>query len=240
MARKKIVFVIVEGPSDETALGITLNKVFDKDSVYVHIIHGDITTGKGVNSQNIISKIVNYIKAYSKSQHYTADDFKQIIHIIDTDGVYIPDDKIIKEKDCKKPMYEADGIHTNDTVGIMARNQQKRNNLYRLRSCGMVWNIPYRVYYMSCNLDHVLHDKRNSSDDEKENEAYVFAKRYKNDVAGFITFINDSLFSVRGDYKDSWNHIESEMNSLKRYSNLCICIEEEIQSANNKENKNTE
>lgn len=58
MARRKVVFVIVEGPSDETALGITLNQVFDKESVYVHIMHGDITTRNGVTSQNIVSKIV--------------------------------------------------------------------------------------------------------------------------------------------------------------------------------------
>ena len=52
LARKKIVLVIVEGASDDTALGVALNQVFDKDSVYIHIMHGDITTRKGVNPQN--------------------------------------------------------------------------------------------------------------------------------------------------------------------------------------------
>lgn len=235
LARKKIVLVIVEGPSDETALGIALNQVFDKDSVYVHIMHGDITAGKGVNSQNIVSKIGNVLKAYAKSQHYTAEDFKQIIHIVDTDGANISDSKIIKDQKCKKPMYEADGIHTNDAVRIAARNQQKRDNLFRLRSCGVVWNIPYRVYYMSCNLDHVLHDKRNSSDEDKENDAYLFAKKYRNNVSGFVKFINNSVFSVKGEYKETWNHIEKEINSLARYTNLCSCIEEEIQSVNKRE-----
>ena len=32
MARRKIVFVIVEGASDETALGVALTQIFDKDS----------------------------------------------------------------------------------------------------------------------------------------------------------------------------------------------------------------
>lgn len=44
VARKKIVFVIVEGPSDEQALGIILNKIYDKNVVYVHIAYRDITT----------------------------------------------------------------------------------------------------------------------------------------------------------------------------------------------------
>lgn len=97
LARKKIVLVIVEGASDDTALGVALNQVFDKDSVYIHIMHGDITTRKGVNSQNIISKIGDEVKGYAKSQHYKASDFKQIIHIVDTDATYIPDANIIED-----------------------------------------------------------------------------------------------------------------------------------------------
>jgi uncharacterized protein YktB (UPF0637 family) len=82
LARKKVVLVIVEGPSDDTALGIALSQVYDKDSVYIHIMRGDITTRKGVNSQNIISKIGNEVQGYAKSQHYKASDFKQITHIV--------------------------------------------------------------------------------------------------------------------------------------------------------------
>ena len=82
LARKKIVLVIVEGPSDNAALGVMLNQVYDKDSVYVYIMHGDITTRTGVTSQNIISKIGNEVRGYAKSHHYTAKDFKQIIQMV--------------------------------------------------------------------------------------------------------------------------------------------------------------
>lgn len=51
LARKKIVLVIVEGPSDEVALGMALSQVYDKDFIYVHIMHGDITTRRGVSSK---------------------------------------------------------------------------------------------------------------------------------------------------------------------------------------------
>ena len=44
MPRKKVIFVIVEGPSDETALGVLLSRHFDKDTVYTHVMHCDITT----------------------------------------------------------------------------------------------------------------------------------------------------------------------------------------------------
>ena len=74
LARRKVVFVIVEGASDETALGIALNQVFDRESVHVHIMHGDITTRAGVNSQNIVAKVGNEVKAYATSNHYKSAD----------------------------------------------------------------------------------------------------------------------------------------------------------------------
>lgn len=228
LARKKVVLVIVEGASDDTALGVALNQVYDKDSVYIHIMRGDITTRKGVNSQNIVAKVGNEVRGYAKSQHYKAGDFKQIIHIVDTDGAYIPDDCIIEDISLEEVMYEDNGIHTANVPAIKDRNQIKRDNLYRLRTQGQIWGIPYRVYYMSCNLDHVLHNKRNSTDDEKENDAYTFAKKYKGDCDGFVKFICESSFSVMGDFKKSWSFIEKDKNSIDRHTNLCICISEEI------------
>lgn len=231
LARKKVVLVIVEGASDDTALGIALNQVFDEDTVYIHIMHGDITTRKGINSQNIVSKIGDEVKGYAKSQHYKASDFKQIIHIVDTDAVYIPDSNIVEDVALVEVIYEDDGIHTANVEAIKDRNKTKRDNLYRLRTQGAVWGIPYRVYYMSCNLDHVFHNKRNSTDDEKENDAYAFAKKYKGDKAGFVKFIMESSFSVMGNFKESWEFIEKDKNSIERYTNLCICVKEEIDIA---------
>ena len=229
LARRKVVFVIVEGASDETALGIALNQVFDKESVHVHIMHGDITTRTGVNSQNIVAKVGNEVRAYATSNHYKPADFKQIIHIVDTDAAYLADDKVLEDNDCVELSYQDDGIHTSDVSKVIARNKQKTDNLYRLRSCGNIWGVPYRVYYMSCNLDHVLYDKRNSKDEEKEKDAYAFAKKCKNNVDVFMNFMCKSSFSVKGDFKDSWEFIEEDMHSIGRYTNLPICLQEERQ-----------
>ena len=77
---------------------------------------------------------------------------------------------------------------------------------------------------MSCNLDHVLYDKLNTTDTEKEADAYDFALRYRNEIAAFRSFISDSDFSVSSSYKDSWNFIKAGMESLKRHTNLGLCF----------------
>ena len=86
---------------------------------------------------------------------------------------------------------------------------------------------------MSCNLDHVLYNKLNSTDIEKENDAFKFTQKYKDDLDGFLSFICDSNFSVCNDYKESWEFIRKDLNSLNRYSNLGICFAEIRKERNN-------
>ena len=69
MARKKIIYVIVEGPSDDEALGVILNRLYDKNAVYVEITHGDITSRNGIVAGNIASKIGDMIRGYANANH---------------------------------------------------------------------------------------------------------------------------------------------------------------------------
>lgn len=84
---------------------------------------------------------------------------------------------------------------------------------------------------MSSNLDHVLYNKLNSTDDEKENDAHNFAEKYKDDLIGFKSFIRESDFSVNKVFTDSWDYIKQEKHSLERHTNfgLCLDLEENTQ-----------
>ena len=73
---------------------------------------------------------------------------------------------------------------------------------------------------MSCNLDHVLYGKQNSTDKDKEYDAFQFARKYKNEIPEFLYFISKSDFSVIGNYKESWE-------SLQRHTNLGLCFTEQ-------------
>lgn len=226
MARKKIVFIIVEGPSDDEALGVIFHRLYDKNTVHVKITYGDITSEKTVTPDNIVSRIGNLVREYAKSNHYKASDFREVIHLVDMDGAYIPDDAILADPDAKKPFYTTTAIYTAQPLQIAARNKRKSENLGRICSLNKTWNtIPYRAYYMSRHLDHVLYDKMNSTDQEKESDAYHFARTYKDNLDTFLTFISDSDFSVCGDFKQSWEYIRKEKHSLERHTNLGICFQ---------------
>lgn len=225
MARKKVVFVIVEGPSDDTALSVILSRYYQPDKVYVDILYRDITTEKGVNSANIISKLGNEIRQYLKVNSFIRrSDILQIIHLVDMDGVYISDANVLEDLKQNKTLYSDREILTNNPPGIRQRNLQKRAVLDRLCKHHDILKIPYRIFYMSCNLDHALYGKRNSSDKEKESDAVAFAQRYKDDIPGFLSFIAASDFSVVTSYDASWQYIKEGTHSLERHTNLGLCF----------------
>ncbi len=233
MAHKKIVFVIVEGPTDEDALGIFLEQIFDRSQVFIHITHGDITSEPGINPHLIRNRIGNMVKAYADSNHLTKIHFQEIIHIIDMDGAYIPDECVVEDSSASDPVYSLESIKTVSVNGIRERNARKRICLDRLSSLQESWNVPYQAYYMSCNLDHVLHNKLNSTDDEKELDALKFARRYREDLDGFVKFISESDFSVTSSYVESWRYIKEGIHSLERHTNLGICLKAALKRNDN-------
>lgn len=88
MSKKKVIAVIVEGPSDEAALGPILKEYFSSEEIQFVVVHGDITTKDYTSVDNILSKINHLIESVKQKYGYNIDDFMKIIHITDMDGVY--------------------------------------------------------------------------------------------------------------------------------------------------------
>lgn len=220
MPRKKVILIIVEGISDNIALSSPLKKIFKNEQTYIHAINGDITTSNGNNASNIEKKLTDLIDEFSKPKKFKRSDFKEVIHIVDTDGAFIDNNLIVNDISIDKLSYFTDKIIAPSKTNIEQRNLQKSNNLKKLSSINHICKIPYSIYYMSCNLDHVLYDKINNGKDDKRTCAFQFATTYKNDTKGFISFITKSDFAVIDDYTSSWDFIMLNNNSLKRNSNL--------------------
>ena len=225
--RRKVVFVIVEGPSDETALEHSFEAFFNPDEVMIKVVHGDMTTKIGATSSNIIASVYNLMKDCAKKYGLKPSDFLRVIHIVDTDGAYIPDALVIEDESHKgPPLYDEKNIVASPKSKISERNAQKRANLDKLASTPTVWvKIPYSIYYMSCNLDHVLYGVQNSTDADKRQNAFQFATKYKDDLAGFMKFISNPSIAVAGNHKETWEYIRQGLNSLHRHTNLHLCFQ---------------
>ena len=221
---RKTIIIIVEGASEQVALELSLSEFFQSNYIRFHIVHGDITTGKNISAANIINKINSLIESERKIYGLKRKDIVAIIHLVDTDGAFIDDCKII-ESNTDSTIYENNCIKTDSAEKIMRRNRDKRSVLFRLIRCYEINKTPYRIFYMSCNLDHVIGNNQNATNDEKETYSSDFRAKYSDDLSGFLDFFKSVLPDV-STYKESWEFIQKENNSLKRYSNMSFLFEE--------------
>lgn len=225
MSEKKVIAFIVEGPSDEAALGTIMKEYFSSNEVQFIVVHGDITLKDYVSTESILIKINEQLENIKKKYRYRLDDFIKIIHIVDTDGAYISKSDI-KGADVEEIQYYEDHIEARNVEEAVRRNERKGEILFKLRKTGKVNGIPYKIYFNSCNLEHVLYGElKNFSDEEKEILSDEFAEKYEGKAREFINFISDSSIAVLGSYQKTWDYIEKDKNSLCRNSNMHLLFE---------------
>lgn len=230
---KKVKLFVVEGPSDETALGLILDRLYSNDRVMFDVVHGDISTDlRGKKPRDVArDQVVEHVSR----QAYEWRDLGEIVHIVDTDGAFVDDVAVLQTEDGGALEYREDVICAPNPDVIRRRNAIKSTSLNQLSSIGQLaynrMGVPYGVYYMSRNLEHALSGEAgNVSDQEKKRLARRFQQRYKGDLQGFLDFMNDEI-GVAGDYRETWDHIMEGENSLKRGSNLCVMLPQKVGSA---------
>lgn len=224
MSEKRVIAVIVEGTSDESALGGILREYFLSEEVQFAVVHGDITSDKNTSADNVITKINNLLDILRNKYGYIWDDFIKIIHIADMDGAFTRG--CVIETDVDSVKYYEDRIEASDMKILEKRNVHKSGILLKLYSTRKIHNIKYRIYFNSCNLEHVLYNElRDFSDEEKEKMSDDFADKYEGRVDEFIRFISEKELAVPGTYNQTWKFIEKDKNSLQRHSNMHMIFE---------------
>jgi hypothetical protein len=222
--RKKAMIFILEGPSDDTSLTGSLKHIFASSRIEPLIMHGDITSDRNVTNRNIIRKLHEEIKAFCNKNFLTKGNILRIVHIIDTDGAFIPDELIQEEPGCSQIIYSEDNIRCSSKENLIRRNHIKQQNVQKLLDTHNIGRLPYSVYYMSSNLEHVLHNSINLTDEEKEELSYEFAEICAEKPEYFIQLMTSQTVFIDGSYRESWDFIKSGKHSLERHSNLALCF----------------
>ena len=238
MKMKKYLLFIVEGKNDKTEIQAILRALgsqkFSENYVDIYHTHGgDVTTEKDTTEKTIIKKVTKIIVSWRQGKEYpfqkiAVSDVKKIIHVIDTDGVFIPEGSIIQSDD-EKMQYRENTIWYRDRNHVIGRNRKKARVINKLLETKRIDNIPYELFFVSCNMDHLLFDERNLSPEEKTSRAMGFVKQCNDDKR----FLLDSVFipdlCMSDSYSESWKMIQMDYNSLCRHTNLNILLEDVLE-----------
>ncbi|MCF0225024.1 MAG: hypothetical protein HUK20_12210, partial [Fibrobacter sp.] len=189
--------------------------------VHVDVLHCDITV-KGMPKPAEIKKILfEQVKTYCSREKISPKDIIKVVHLVDTDGAFVPNDAVEENASTKNVIYEQNKIIAKSKKSIESRNKCKSDILKRLSTMPLLNNMDYCIYYLSRNLEHVLHNRADDvSDIEKKMLSEKFDDEFADDLDGFLEFIKDEAFAVPCNYRESWEFIGQGCNSLKRYSNL--------------------
>ncbi len=227
---KKVVIFIVEGPSEKKALEAIISEIIISDEIVFEVTYGDVTSNiTKVDTNLIIPQLIEIITKTLNMRRFHVNDISEIVLLTDTDGTYIKDDDI-KEVETNKVIYEERHIKTSDKNRIVLRNYVKANILNKLSGEKTIkvreTLIPFMIFYMSCNLDHVLYNERNLADNLKNQKAEEFSFSYDGKEKEFITFLEGHMIDKNDNYELSWAKIKLNNNSLLRYSNLWLYLKE--------------
>ena len=237
--RKKILLFIVEGDNDQREIQAMLNTPYfgEFSDKYVYrflVTKGDITQKKDVSSKTIRGKLDNLVRNWRKYNEdaipYSPADIKEVIQIIDTDATFIPQDRIYEEPTAGDFIYKDTGIYNMDVNRVTNRNGTKSKVLREMLSFKTVDNILYSVYFVSCDMDHLLSGSRNATQKYKDRYSFDFRNLLKSNPKVLENSVFHSEYCSPRSYESSWVEIQKGMNSIMRKTNLNLFFSEKAKN----------
>lgn len=229
---KKVIIVIVEGVSDEALLFERLRFLYSKCEIKFEIQRCDLFYSNPPRKP-IKEAIGNVVKDIMMKRKFKFKDILAIIHITDTDGCFIPFAAIKVESD-----QEANTLYSNDEIlvnselqkqRIADRNRVKSINVATMSSIDSIQSqkLNYQLYYFSRNLEHVIFNNANPEDDTKVDNVEAFVESLSENLESFLTNFLPELTTKHypSRHSESWTYIKSNLNSLKRGSNVTLMFE---------------
>lgn len=198
----------------------------------------------------IVTEIQKSLENKLSEDSMHLSDIEKVFLVTDMDGVYINDNSIKQRlagdpyaKD-DHPTYMEDVILANKPSSTRNRNLRKRINIeYLLEQPEIVLKagnekekIPFGIFYMSCNLDHVTCGKRMVR--KKRSLAENWAEEIASSPAAdkkITDFFRNAVPDNLQTYMETWEYIctPNTLRSLARSSNCLFILNELDNCANN-------
>lgn len=226
LATKKAVIFIVEGQTDKNALEHIFKVIYKNKNVTFEFTRGDISSDETVKKDDVEGIIYKIVEKYMKEKKLKKSDIWQIVQIMDTDGVYIPESAVVEGSDSSL-VYSTTEIACKYRQKAIGRNIWKVDMMDYMLTMTMIKGISYRCYFLSSNLDHALYNKLNLTDEEKINFSHSFYELFQGREALFVEFLESEVVNgCPSSYPASWRYIKEDLRSLERHTNLHVYFKE--------------
>lgn len=226
---RKVLLFLVEGASDAAALENVMRRLLAPAMIRFHALRADITAINQPAGCSIKTAVGNVVRQFMNVYRLRPQDIAMVAHLMDTDGTFVPASAVHASSAAQGFLYTETDITGPTAQAVLDRNSIKAHQMLTLagmsQTCG---KIPYRAFFCSRNLEHVLHDIcRECSAGEKMQLADKFHDRFDANPQGFLEFISTIPPAVPvDDFAASWRYISApdSLHSLQRGCNLHILL----------------
>ena len=234
MAEKKFVLFIVEGINDKKEIESILHTPYFAAFLsgfkpFFQVVNADVTADRNSSDKNIQEKVRKIVFDFRKKgipySNIKPSDIERIIHIVDTDGAFIPRNNI-KASDVGRYTYTDEFIEANNPDEAYGRNRRKAAILRVLKDVDKIDNIKYDIYFVSCNMDHMLFGQINIASQTKSSLADAYVRECKNNPECIFTGVLNPDIAYTSSYEETWQQIQYKTNSLKRHTNMNLYLKE--------------
>lgn len=208
--------LICEGAYDQLVFSL-LKNLFDEN--ILEIKSYDACCADKAKLFQSTNKIVEEILA--REHGYTLKDFQEICYLIDSDGLYISEDKIFSNADSNSTEYKETTINCKAKRSVVMRNKIRVKNVAEL-----LQTRKYRIFYNSRNLEHAFDEAKSFTltSNAKRLFALGIQAKYLNNEEDFIRKLFDMNKSKTTNLFRSWEYLKEGSNSLSSCSNIIIFI----------------
>lgn len=245
-AKRRLLLLIVEGPSDADLLVPVFSALLRGRRIHGCEVHCDVLTAPNHKDEFLrrngfppsddprenVRQLVQY---YLRDNDHSWAVVAGIVQVIDLDGAYIPDDLVEEDPHIPHTIYTDHGIIAKDRPSLIADHRTKASGTLTLLSHpgfrktigGKPRMIPYRLFYVSRNLEHAFRDwSANLSDDEKKSNSKDLGREFADDPALFEAMLTElwHKHGEPGSWRESWDYAMAGTHSLERGSNLRFVI----------------
>lgn len=246
--KPQVTLLLAEGDTDITTLVPALNTYFEAHSRrldHAEPFRCDVTTIR-LFSENArdagilkpdddIRRIVSeHVQAHIKDSPFKPSCYTHVVQVIDLDGAFIPTSLILEDGNAYHIRYTESNIISPNRMRTIQVLSEKQRQIGKLLSdkplpVGGRRFLPYRLFFMSRNLEHALSGRHESlTEKQKANIAATRAIAYANNsnllMRNLLALyaMNRPSGVQRPDWSQTWDYVREGKNSLMRNSNLIL------------------
>ncbi|WP_025730088.1 hypothetical protein [Atopobacter phocae] len=227
--RNKHLLLIVEGDLDFQVYGEYFHELTQTTPLDVHVTSGDILTRQtNHHPKQLVEQV---FRKHLQRTKLKPEDYQQIIQISDTDGSYVPNAAYRVDSNRRYPRHktyqyapEEQLIYSKSETfkeQLQATWKTKRLNQNQLVEVEEVLGVPYRLFYVSLFLEHVLGSPINLDAHLKRDVVEAFLMAHELDQ------FHHQMQSIHlsDQYHTSWKRLMDRPDFYTPATNIDLAVE---------------